>query len=106
MRWLPVVLVGSLLCLAVACGDSGSGAGGSGSGECSQDQVSVEYLGEGPEEGRVDCKPIPSECGGSVTCGEDSQECSAALYGLCEEEYFGVACSVLEGRAAIISCNI
>jgi hypothetical protein len=102
MRFL---LVPVLALVAVGCGDSGSGAGGSGSGECSEDQVSVEYLGEGPEEGRVDCKPIPSECGGTVTCGEDSQECSAALYGLCEYEYLGVACSALEGNAPIISCN-
>ncbi len=93
--------------VAVGCGDSGSGGAGAGSasGECSDDEVSVEYLGEGPEEGRVDCKPIPSECGGAVTCGEDSQECSAALYDLCEYEYIGVACSALEGQASILSCN-
>lgn len=101
MRFL---LVPVLALVAVGCGDSGSGAGGAGSGECPEDQVQVEYLG-GPEDGRSDCKPIPDECGGAVTCGEDAQECSAAIYGLCEEGYIGVGCSPLEGHSSVISCN-
>lgn len=104
MRSLPLVFIGCLFSSMVGCGDSGTGGGGTGD-ECSEDQVSVEYLGEGPEEGRVDCKPIPSECSGAVTCGEDSQECSAALYDLCEYDYIGVGCSALEGHASILSCN-
>ena len=105
MRWLPLVFVGSLLSLAVGCGDSGSGGGGSASGEkCSEDQVEVDYFG-GAEADRADCKPIPSECGGVVNCADDTQECSAAAYGLCEFGYLGVGCSAIEGLPAHISCN-
>jgi hypothetical protein len=94
----------SVLALAAGCGDDGSGAGGGTGDGCSADEVEVVYLG-GPEDERTDCKPIPSECNGAVTCGQDSQECSSALYGLCEADYIGVGCSPLEGHASIISCN-
>ncbi|NUP12330.1 MAG: hypothetical protein HOW73_40305 [Polyangiaceae bacterium] len=90
--------------VAVGCDDSGDDDGGGGGDGCSDDEVQVEYLG-GPEDGRSDCKPIPSECGGVVTCGEDSQECAAAVYGLCEYDYIGVGCSPANGLPALISCN-
>jgi hypothetical protein len=97
----------SLACVGFAsgCGDSGSdGAGGGGNGdECSADEVSVEYLG-GPDDGRIECFPIPDECGGTVAC-DGEQACAAATYDLCESPYFGVGCSALEGHASIISCN-
>jgi hypothetical protein len=100
MRFL---LVSVMALVAVGCGDSGSGAGTTG-GKCSDDEVEVSYLG-GPEDERSDCKPIPEECGGAVTCAEDSQECSSALYGLCEFDYIGVGCSPATGLASIFSCH-
>lgn len=101
MRFL---LVSVMALVAIGCGDSGSGAGGSGTTGCTEDEVEVSYLG-GAEDGRSDCKPIPDECGGAVTCGNDSQECAAAVYGLCEYDYIGVGCSPAEGHASILSCN-
>jgi len=94
----------AFLGLAPGCGDSGAGGEDGGNGdECSADEVAVEYLG-GPDDGRIECFPIPEECGGTVAC-DGEQACSAVIYGLCESPYVGVGCSALEGHASIISCN-
>jgi hypothetical protein len=77
---------------AIGCG---------GSDECSSDEVEVAYLG-GARDGETVCAPIPTACGAAADC--TAQACIAAMYGLCESPYLGVACSD-SFPPVIISCN-
>jgi hypothetical protein len=76
-------------------------AAGCGSGDCDEDEVQVVYLG-GARDDEVTCKAKPAACGATASCGE--QACIAAMYGLCESPYLGVACSDTF-PPTIISCN-
>lgn len=89
MTWLGLVV---LAALAGGCGSSDS---------CDDGEVQVVYLG-GARDEEVVCKPKPAACGATAACGE--QACIAAMYGLCESPYVGVACSDTF-PPTIISCN-
>jgi len=84
-------LVLAICFLVAACG---------GDDECSEDQLEVVYLGTSND--RTECKPIPTECGGTGDCAE--QACISAMYALCESPAFGVGCSDTF-PPTIISCN-
>lgn len=46
-----------------------------GSEECSEDEIEVAYLGTSDD--RVECHPIPAECGAVAECAVN--ECISAL---------------------------
>ena len=75
--------------------------GGGESDECGEDQVEVVYLG-GDRDEEVVCAPRPSTCDNPASCGDT--DCLAEMYGLCEGQYIGVACSDTFAPP-IISCN-
>ena len=90
-QWAAVIL------LMAACG---SGEGDNGDDACGEDEVQVSYLGTSND--RMECAPIPTQCGGTASCAD--QDCIAAMYALCEAPAVGVGCSDTF-PPVIISCN-
>lgn len=79
-----------------------AGCGGSEPEGCKENEIEVAYLGGGPRDDETVCKPRPATCDDPAKC--DDNDCIAAMYGLCESPYIGVACSDTF-EPVIISCN-
>ena len=81
--------------VAAGCGSSSS------SQDCSDTQVSVDYI-RGGRDGETVCKPIPASCGSVADCANNA--CIRDMYSYCESPYLGVGCSDTF-PPTIISCN-
>jgi hypothetical protein len=66
---------------------------------CADGEVCMVYF-EDDGTNREECAMLPAECAGDSSC-----ECRGPMYSLCEDPFYGVACSDTF-PPTLVSCNL